>query len=160
MSPTHARGYPVLQLPAISQRYRWRRIHVLVAELFLGDRPDGMQIDHIDGDKSNNCLENLEYVTPKENTIRASNLGLMPRSKRWKKIGCKSKFIGVTKSRNKWRARVKCNGVWHQCGSYESEIDAAAAYNATALKLFGESAILNILPDVLLQAAKRANRTG
>lgn len=42
-------------------------VHVLVAETFIGPRPDGMQIDHIDRDGTNNHVSNLRYVTPAEN---------------------------------------------------------------------------------------------
>jgi hypothetical protein len=51
-------------------------VHSLVAGAFLGPRPDGMHIDHIDGCKVHNAASNLEYVTPKINTIRAHKLGL------------------------------------------------------------------------------------
>jgi hypothetical protein len=42
-------------------------LHTLVAESFIGVRPDGMVIDHIDGVKSNNCSTNLRYTTVSEN---------------------------------------------------------------------------------------------
>jgi hypothetical protein len=42
-------------------------LHTLVAETFLGLRPDGMVIDHIDGEKSNNTLANLRYTSVAEN---------------------------------------------------------------------------------------------
>lgn len=51
-----------------------KRIHKLVANAFLGE--SNLQIDHIDGNKQNNRLDNLEYVTPKENTNRAWNKGI------------------------------------------------------------------------------------
>lgn len=51
-----------------------KRVHKLVANAFLGE--SNLQVDHIDGNKQNNNLNNLEYVTPKENTIRAWNKGL------------------------------------------------------------------------------------
>ena len=34
---------------------------------FVGPRPEGYQVDHIDRDRVNNRLENLRYVTPSEN---------------------------------------------------------------------------------------------
>lgn len=51
-----------------------KRVHRLVAIAFLGE--SNLQIDHKDGNKQNNKLDNLEYVTPKENTKRAWENGL------------------------------------------------------------------------------------
>lgn len=42
-------------------------IHCLVAEHFIGPRPEGMLIDHIDRNKHNNHVSNLRYATYKEN---------------------------------------------------------------------------------------------
>ncbi len=42
-------------------------VHKLVAEYFIGPRPTGYQIDHIDGNYLNNEATNLRYVTVKEN---------------------------------------------------------------------------------------------
>lgn len=42
-------------------------VHHSVAEAFLGPRPNGMQIRHLDGDKLNNRVGNLRYGTPSEN---------------------------------------------------------------------------------------------
>lgn len=43
------------------------RVHSLVALAFLGPRPTGMQVRHIDGDRNNPKLDNLGYCTQKEN---------------------------------------------------------------------------------------------
>jgi hypothetical protein len=51
-------------------------IHRLVAHAFLGARPDGLQINHKSGVKSDNRVENLEYITPGENTRHAIAAGL------------------------------------------------------------------------------------
>jgi hypothetical protein len=44
-----------------------RRVHQIVALAFLGPRPDGLEIRHLDGNKLNNALNNLAYGTHEEN---------------------------------------------------------------------------------------------
>jgi predicted DNA-binding protein (UPF0251 family) len=51
-------------------------VHKLVATSFLGPVPDGFQINHKDGNKLNNRLENLEYVTAQQNIQHAHDTGL------------------------------------------------------------------------------------
>lgn len=51
-------------------------IHSLVAKYFIGERPEGYQINHIDGNKINNNWRNLEYVTQYENMKHAVEKGL------------------------------------------------------------------------------------
>lgn len=51
-------------------------VHKLVALAFIGDRPKGLVINHIDGNKINNRVENLEYVTQKQNIQHSWKLGL------------------------------------------------------------------------------------
>ena len=42
-------------------------VHTLVALAFIGPRPEGKEVDHIDKDRANNYYKNLRYVTRKEN---------------------------------------------------------------------------------------------
>jgi hypothetical protein len=44
-----------------------RRVHTLVAEHFIGPRPEGLEIRHLDGDQRNNAAANLAYGTHVEN---------------------------------------------------------------------------------------------
>jgi hypothetical protein len=50
----------------------WRRVHRLVAEAFLGNIPNGWEVDHKNGIKTDNRLENLRIVTHRENMIEAA----------------------------------------------------------------------------------------
>lgn len=53
-----------------------KRVNRLVAETFIGEIPMGYQVNHIDGDKLNNHQNNLEIITPSENTKHAYRIGL------------------------------------------------------------------------------------
>ncbi len=52
------------------------RVHSLVAQYFIGPRPEGYQVNHIDGNKTNNHYSNLEYVTPMQNIRHSVETGL------------------------------------------------------------------------------------
>lgn len=57
------------------ERRKHRTVHSLVAEAFLGPRPKKHDIMHLDGDRSNNCVENLMYGTRSENLIQTYQYG-------------------------------------------------------------------------------------
>lgn len=81
-----------------------KRVHRLVANAFLGE--SDLQVDHIDGNKQNNKLDNLEYVTPKENTNRAWKKGIAKytdeRKDKLRKIALEK---WETNSFRKWRSK-------------------------------------------------------
>ena len=52
-------------------------VHAIVAELFLGPCPQGLEVNHKDGRKTNNVVTNLEYVTHQENMRHARGLALI-----------------------------------------------------------------------------------
>lgn len=56
-----------------------RDVHRMVALEFLGHENDHLQVNHIDGNKLNNHISNLEFVTPLQNTVHARQvLGKIP----------------------------------------------------------------------------------
>ena len=69
------RGYQYAQ-PCKDSKKRNLLIHRLVMEAFIGPCPDGIQVNHKDGDKSNNRLDNLEYMTQSENMVHGREMGL------------------------------------------------------------------------------------
>lgn len=126
------RGYRRVNISMIGQVIEHRAIWAVVH----GKCPD-MHIDHIDGNKLNNRIENLRICTHNQNQhnqgIRASN---------------KSGYKGVSwmKSVKKWHAQICCNSKVTHLGLYTCKIEAAKAYDEAAKQLHGEFAWLNF-PD-------------
>ena len=69
--------YPKVYLYKDGKR-RHCSTHVLMMLTFVGERPDGLQIRHKDGDPTNNKLDNLVYGTPSENIGDQSFHGTRP----------------------------------------------------------------------------------
>lgn len=62
----HARG-GYLKVALHPRPVKNRYVHWLVAAAFLGPRPEGHEVAHLNGDPTDNQLSNLAYVTPKVN---------------------------------------------------------------------------------------------
>lgn len=71
-------GYRTTTLTKDRKTY-YPKIAKLVAAAFIGPRPHGLQINHIDGKKHHDHANNLEYVTASENKKHAFRLGLIKR---------------------------------------------------------------------------------
>lgn len=69
------KGYMRLHVTIKRQR-RSYKVHRLVAEAFIPNPENKPQVNHIDGDKTNNAASNLEWATNKENAHHAWNNGL------------------------------------------------------------------------------------
>lgn len=68
---TNTAGYASIRLPDKNHL-----IHRLVAQAFIPNPENKPQVNHKDGNKRNNNVTNLEWVTPKENVVHAVNTGL------------------------------------------------------------------------------------
>jgi hypothetical protein len=64
---TGSAGYLAVNLYDQQGKMRMVRVHVLMLLTFVGPRPEGQIIRHLDGDRNNNCLYNLTYGTYAEN---------------------------------------------------------------------------------------------
>ena len=71
-----SKGYLGVTLTKDGVRYP-RKIHRLVAETFIDNPLNKSQVNHIDCDKTNNRIENLEWVTQQENIDHAKINGLI-----------------------------------------------------------------------------------
>jgi hypothetical protein len=76
MTPHPHRGYLKVYLRKPGKKAVCATVHALVMNAFVGPRPSGMQINHIDGCKSKNALSNLEYCTPSANQKHSFRVGL------------------------------------------------------------------------------------
>lgn len=70
-------GYELVQLKNRG-RHRNFSVHRLVAIHFIENPNSKLEVNHIDGNKLNNHVCNLEWVTPKENMSHAYKIGLLP----------------------------------------------------------------------------------
>lgn len=68
-------GYNTISFSFESKK-RLKLVHRLVAEAWLGSCPSEKQVNHKDGNKSNNTPQNLEYLSPGENDLHAYRTGL------------------------------------------------------------------------------------
>lgn len=104
-------------------------LHHLVWIYYNGNLPEGV-IDHVNRDKTDNRIENLREASKQQNTFnREGNHSAV------------SQFKGVSKKRDKWRARITVDGVECSLGSFNSEIEAGLAYKQAAKLLQGDYSI-------------------
>lgn len=96
-----------------------KKIHQLVAISFLNHKPNGINIvvDHIDNNKLNNNVNNLQLITSRLNSSKD-------------KKNYTSKYTGVfwCKNNHKWVSRIYINGKRKYLGSYKNEIEASNSY--------------------------------
>jgi len=67
--PKGPKGHLAVNLMVPGRHRRVALVHRLVLAAFVGPCPDGMEVRHIDGDSSNNVLENIAYGTHSENEL-------------------------------------------------------------------------------------------
>lgn len=101
-------GYFIVGLYDSSGRRITKTVHRLVMLTFCG--PDARTVNHKDGNKANNRLENLEYMTVKENIQHAHHIGLCSKTfgeKHWRAKLSDAQVVEMAKmERNNIRHKV------------------------------------------------------
>jgi hypothetical protein len=102
---------------------------------FLMPAPEGMTVDHINGDGLDNQRSNLRFATYSQNAANRQ----LPYARR------SSQFKGVTwdKSHSRWMAQIGTPSGHRTLGRFRDEESAARAYDAAALETWGEFAYIN-----------------
>lgn len=111
------KGYKTVYLYKNKVR-KYYLVHRLVYTVFIGDIPKGYEIDHIDNNRANNSLDNLQLLSPRYNSIKRSS----------RMAGRSSSLAGVTFENNKWRSRIRVGDRHVHLGMYSTEEAAGAAY--------------------------------
>lgn len=111
------------------------RTTVFMHRLILSVTDPSVHVDHKDHNGINNQRYNLRVATPQQNQGNSK-----------KQAGCSSQYKGVCWNRRdkKWQAQARFNRKTIALGCYDTEEEAAEAYNTAAQQLFGEFAVLNL----------------
>ena len=130
LSGDKGRGYLAVGLLKDGKK-KTIKVHQLVAITFLNHKPDGTQkivVDHINNDRLDNRLENLQLISQRHNSSKD-------------KKGGTSKYTGVSwdKPSNKWRASIRIDGKIKYLGLFDDEQEAALAYKKSRAKMMEES---------------------
>jgi hypothetical protein len=107
-------GYHCCTLQKDGKRY-FKLIHRLVAEVFLENNSSYKEVNHIDRNKSNNSIDNLEWCD------RYYNINHY-----YESIRTSSKYSGVSyiKDRNKWTSYLSIDGKRINLGRFNTEEEA------------------------------------
>lgn len=125
LGPNRDTGYFKVSL-SLEGRVITKLVHRLVAAAFLG-LTDAHQVDHKDGNRANNRLENLRLATHSQN--RRNSKG---------NVRSQSGMKGVYRNGKRWVARIYVTGKSKHLGMFGTPEEAHAAYCAAAKELYGE----------------------
>ncbi len=122
------KGYVYTRAPDSPKRISFHR-------LVMGN-PEGLKVDHLDGNPLNNKKENLRICTQQQNVMnRIAN----------KNSTSKYKGVSWLSKPGRWAAQIGINGKNILLGTFNCEKTAAIAYNEAAKKYHGEFARLNTI---------------
>ena len=124
-----ATGYVMIWDGTLQYLHRW---------IFKLPKGDKQVVDHIDGDKLNCSRENLRLCSVSDNMVNRKKIG--------KGDVTTSLYKGVQSTKGgKWKANIRKDKIFYHLGTFETEKEAAEAYNTKAKELHQNFALLNIV---------------
>ena len=115
-------GYYRVTITFKNHKQKVFQVHRLIAKTFIPNPENKPQVNHKDGDKTNNNVENLEWVTVQENIVHAFQKGLNKGSKPW---------LGKTGAdHNKSKTVIRCDLDWNELEEFPSVSEAAKHYGS------------------------------
>jgi AP2 domain/HNH endonuclease len=120
-------------------------VYILMHRQILS-APDGMEVDHRDGDGLNNQDDNIRICSSSQNHANKGKLS-----------NNTSGFKGVFwhKATRKWRAQIRVGSIHIHLGYFDNTLDAAKAYDLAALVAWKEFARPNLPPQNFLEGRPR-----
>lgn len=114
-------------------------VHRMVAKAFvpMPDSDKKLIVDHRDGNTLNNVVDNLRWVTSRQNQLNSQKCA--------RKTSSKYKGVTWVKQTNRWVARVRLEDGGHKTKSFsaDAELEASKWYDEQVALLHGEYAVLN-----------------
>lgn len=123
------RGYSLIKL----RGFRLIGAHRLAWIYVYGSIPEGLEIDHIDGNPSNNAIANLRLATSRQ---QKRNKRVQSNNRR----GLKGAYYHACHKGKKWRSQIGLGNRMVFLGYFHTAEEAHAAYGAAAIEHFGEFA--------------------
>ena len=115
-------GYARVMIGPIKNKRAGHYVHNVIALCFLGEKPQGYQTDHINSIRTDNRVENLQYITPQQNIHKIKT-----------KDGRNVKGYSLNKY-GKYQASIKVDNKAFYLGSYDTEEEARQTYLDAKLK--------------------------
>ena len=117
-----SQGYPRVMIGLKKNKRADHLVHNIIALCYLGEKPHGYQTDHINSIRTDNRLENLQYITQQQNIQKIKTMN-----------GRNVKGCYLTKY-GTYRAQIAVDYKLINLGSYHTEAEARQAYIDAKLK--------------------------